>query len=269
MSGSIASKRRTVHSTGSGTEAAARVADVLLLFTSGPASLGVTAIGRELGLSKAVVHRILQSLTSREVLVVDPVTKGYRLGPAAAALGARALRESSLRAAALPVLRRLRDATDETTTLSELVGDERVYLDQVESAQEIKMTVETGRRFPLHAGGSSKVILAFLPDERRERILAQPLPALTPLTSTDVKLLRDELELIAAERIAVSGGERQYGAASVAAPLFGIDGEVAGAISACGPTSRFDEAAIARHVPLVRRAAEEISRVLGWHGGSI
>src|ERR687895_1337186 len=44
----------------SGTEAATRVADVLLLFASGPAALGVSGISRRLGLSKTVVHRILR-----------------------------------------------------------------------------------------------------------------------------------------------------------------------------------------------------------------
>ena len=64
-----------------GTETAARVADVLLLFAGGPQYLGVSAISRELGLSKAVVHRILQSLVSREMLRTDPGVPGYRLGP--------------------------------------------------------------------------------------------------------------------------------------------------------------------------------------------
>ncbi len=48
-----------------GTETAGRVIDVLLLFTDGPDELGVSRIARELGLSKAVVHRILQTLVAR------------------------------------------------------------------------------------------------------------------------------------------------------------------------------------------------------------
>ena len=64
----------------------------------------------------------------------------------------------------MPVLRELQAGTGETTTVSAYVPGGRVYLDQVESAQEIKMTVELGRRFPLHAGSSSTCILAFLPD---------------------------------------------------------------------------------------------------------
>lgn len=240
------------------------MADVLLLFTTGPETLGVSEIGRRLGLSKAVVHRIMQSLASREVVTVDREARGYGLGPAAVALGARALRNSTLREAALPVLRDLREATSETTTLSELVGDTRVYLDQFESQQEIKMRVELGRGFPLHAGASSKIILAFLPPARREAILSRPLETMTPHTVTDRAQLREQLTEIARAGVAVSGGERQAGAGSVAAPVFGVDG-VVGAISVCGPVHRFDEGTCRSYTPLVRDAAREISRRLGWH----
>lgn len=250
-----------------GTEAAARVADVLLLFTDGPESLGVSAIARQLGLSKAVVHRILRTLTDRGLLAADPVSRGYRLGPASAALGARALRESKLRTVAMPVLRELQRATDETTTISARVPDGRVYLDQVESAQEIKMTVEVGRRFPLHAASSSTCILAFLPPHEQEAVLAGELAAMTSRTVTDVDALRARLAEVRAVGYAHSIGERQSGAASVAAPVFGFDGTVIGAISVCGPADRVDDAARERFAPLLCDAADRVSRALGWRGG--
>ncbi|MQA76891.1 MAG: helix-turn-helix domain-containing protein [Streptosporangiales bacterium] len=250
----------------SGTEAAARVADVLLLFTRGPASLGVSAIARELGLSKAVVHRILQSLASRQVVELHPDGHGYQLGRAAVALGARAMRDLDLRRAARPVLRRLREETQETTSLSELLGTARVYLDQFEGPQEVKVVLELGRPHQLHAGGSGKVILAFLPAETRERILAGSLEHVTPKTVTDPGALRAELEEIAKAGYAGSIGERQRGVGSVAAPVFGMDGDVLGAVSVCGPTERFDAQAIEEHAPKVRKAAEEVSKALGWTG---
>ncbi|GAA3749746.1 DNA-binding IclR family transcriptional regulator [Spinactinospora alkalitolerans] len=253
--------------TSNGTEAAARVIDVLLLFTDGPSTLGVTHIARELGLSKAVVHRILQSLVSRSALLFDPASRAYRLGPAVVALGARSLRDSDLRRAALPVVRRLHEATDETTTLSELVGTERVYIDQMESTREIRMTVEIGRRFPLHAGASSKAILAELPEPELEAVLAAPLGRLTPETVVDPDRIRAELAAIRARGAAVSGGERQGGASSIASAVRWADGRVVGAISVCGPIMRFDEATCERYVPLVRDAAVDVSRALGWNGG--
>ena len=155
----------------SGTVSADRVADVLLTFAGTGGSLGVSEISRRLGLSKAVVYRILRSLVSRRLLSVDEAGGGrYRLGPAAATLGARALRDLDLRENALPVLRRLQHESGETATVSELVGVSRVYLDQVSSLKEIKMTVEIGRPFPLHAGASSRTILAFASEATASRI---------------------------------------------------------------------------------------------------
>lgn len=249
-----------------GTEAAVRVIDVLLLFTDGPSTLGVTHIARELGLSKAVVHRILQSLVARSALRYVPESRGYRLGPAVVALGARSLRDSDLRRAALPALRRLHDETGETTTLSELVGDERVYIDQLESTQEIRMTVEIGRRFPLYAGASSKAILAELPESVLTAVLAAPPSPTVSGPVPEPARLRAELRQIRERGAAVTSGERQGGAASVAAAVHWADGRVVGAISVCGPTMRFDETACERYVPLVRAAASDVSRALGWHG---
>jgi DNA-binding IclR family transcriptional regulator len=251
----------------SGTEGAGRVADVLLAFLDGPRALGVSAIARELGLSKAVVHRILQTLVQRRLLSADPSSRGYVLGPAAAALGSRALRDVDLRGAAMPVLHELQRATGETTTLSALVPGGRVYLDQVESPREIKMTVELGRRYPLHAGSSSTCILAFLPDDEVEAVLAEPLDRLTDRTLVDPGELRERLRTVRRRGYACSDGERQEGAGSVAAPVFGLDGRVAGAISVCGPAARVDAAARDRFALLITAAADRVSRARGWRGG--
>jgi DNA-binding IclR family transcriptional regulator len=246
----------------SGTQSASRVADVLLFVAGAEPRAGVSAVARGLGLSKAVVHRILRSLLARQLVTFDAATGTYALGPAAAALGARALRDFDLRTVALPVLRRLHDDTGETATISALVGSARVYVDQLVSHRQIRMTVELGRPYPLHAGSSSKAILALAPADLRERVLAGELPALTPQTITDREALVGELGRIAAEGVAVSFGERQPGAGSVAAGVLGLDGSVAGSISVCGPVDRFDAATVEELKPLVRAASAEISGAL-------
>ncbi|MCF3963444.1 IclR family transcriptional regulator [Streptomyces fuscigenes] len=253
---------------GTGTETAGRVIDVLLLFTDGPDELGVSRIARELGLSKAVVHRILQTLVGRGMVALDSETRLYRLGPSAAALGARALREFDLRAVAGNTLRRLQLETGETVTLTALVPGGRAYVDQIVSTHEVKMTVELGRRFPLHAGSSGKCCLAFLPEARREEILAAALPALTDSTPTDAAALRAELAAVRRDGYASSHGERQSDAGSVASPLFGLDGDVRGSVSVCGPRSRFTPAFVHDCAPRVVEAARDISAALGWTGGT-
>lgn len=251
-----------------GSETAGRVSDVLMLFIDGPGVMGVTDMARSLGLSKTVVHRTLATLVDKGFLTKDPRTRGYELGPSAASLGARALRGSSLRAAAQPWMEKLHEITRETVTISARVPGGRVYLGQVESALEIKMTVELGRRFPLYAGSSSMCILAFMPEaEQEEYLAAHPPEAITNRTVTDPDTLRQRLAEVRRTGIAQSEGERQRGAGSVAAPIFSMDGRVEGALSVCGPGYRMDQEARDRVVPDLTRAADEVSQSLSWRGG--
>lgn len=245
-----------------GTGATERVADVLLLFTDGPPTLGVSRVSRELGLSKAVVHRILQSLTGRGLIAYDPASREYRLGPAAAALGSRALRDSDLRTSALPFLAELRDQLHETVTISAKVHGGRVYLDQVVGTHEITMSVELGRRFPLHAGSSGKCMLAHSAPDEIERLLDGELAALTPSTPTDPVALRAELDRIRERGYSASAGERQGDAGSVAAPVFGPGGLV-GAVSVCGPRFRVTDEFVAATAPELIETAERVTARLG------
>jgi DNA-binding IclR family transcriptional regulator len=143
-----------------------------------------------------------------------------------------------------------------------------VYLEQFEGVHEIKMTVELGRRFPLHAGSSGKCMLAFLPAAEQDHMLEGRLDALTPDTIVDPAALRTELAEIRARGYAVSAGERQRDAASVAAPVFGLSGEVIGAISACGPRYRLTADFAERIASQVTAAAAQISQRMGWRGAT-
>ncbi|HEX4204600.1 MAG TPA: IclR family transcriptional regulator [Ktedonobacteraceae bacterium] len=249
-----------------GTEAVTRTADVLLLFLTGSATLGVSEIARRLDISKAVVHRILRSLLSRDFVAFDTKQRKYRLGPAAAALGAHALRDLDLRQLALPLLRHLQQETAETAVVVALVGTSFAFLDQVPSLQEIKMTVEVGRLFPLNAGASGKAVLAFASPDLRQRFFSEPLPALTTQTKVSSMDLESDLERITRDGVVISFGERQPGACSVAAPIFGVDGYAVGAICVCGPLGRFSSEKIARFIPLVKDTTHTISLQLGWNG---
>lgn len=247
-----------LESTG-GTEAADRVADVLLLFAQSSTALGVSQIARSLHLSKAVVHRILQSLTSRSLVQVVPGGSTYILGPAATTLASKAWSQVDLRTLASPILRRLRDETRETTTLSVLVGNYRIYLDQYESPQEVKMIVELGPRFALHSGASSRVILAYLPSAFADEAVRE-LAATRP--GFDEDTYRADLARIREKGYAVSHNERNTGAASIAAPFFDASGNVMGSISSSGPVFRYGEEGHEDHVRLVMRAADDITAAL-------
>ncbi len=248
---------------GGGTTAAARAAEVLLEFGRRSSALGVSEIARATGMSKAVAHRILTTFVDSGLLLYEPSTRRYLLGPAAATLGARALDVSPLRRMARESLVELQRVTGETATVSARVPGGRVYLDQVEGTHEIKMTVDLGKRFDLHSGSSGRVILAHLSDEEQNDLLTRPLPRLTATTIVDSAALREILRTARERGACRSTGERQEGAGSVAAPVFGADGSVVGSVSVCGPSYRMTDEACDRYESLVVQAAQSVSRALG------
>ncbi len=245
--------------TSSGTEAADRVADVLLLFARSDEPLGVSGIARSLGLSKAVVHRILQSLLSRSLVEGVPGRPTYQLGSSAIGLGTRAWSQLDVRSVAAPILKELRNRTRESTTLSILVGRHRIYLDQFESPQEIKMVVEIGPRFALHSGASSRSILAHLPPAFAEEA-ARDLAALRE--DFDEEAFLDELQATRRRGYTSSHNERGTGGASIASAFFDSAGHVLGSISVSGPVFRYPGDHEAEHSALVIAAAEQITEAL-------
>jgi IclR family acetate operon transcriptional repressor len=241
-----------------------RALDVLSLFVQAETpTLGVTQIADALGLSKAVVHRLLTAFRSRGFVELDPANHRYRLGPAILILGLTYLDRIDMRALGRETLADLVAITNETATLSVRVGWSRVYLDQVTPKRDVKMVVELGRPFPLHAGASSKALLAFLPQEDQEAYLSgQHLGALTARTVTDPDRLRGELEAIRSAGYATSFGERDASAGSVAAPVFGHEDLVVGSISVSGPVERFSTE-VEQSSRALLSAARELSQRLG------
>ncbi|MFE9959293.1 IclR family transcriptional regulator [Micromonospora sp. NPDC005299] len=243
-----------------------RALDVInIIADRAPESLGVSAIARELGLPKAVAHRILKELVADEFLNFDEETKRYRLGAGALTVGLAALRAMNVPDIARRYLVRLVRTSGETATLSVRQGWYRVYVDQVLSSHEVRMSVSLGTSHPLHSGSSSKAILAALSDTEVDDYLDnQPLEAVTPSTITSAIQLRAELARIRRHGYAVSKGERQSGAGSVAAAVRYSTGQVFGSISLCGPQDRFTPEVCAAHGALVAAAAAEISGELGF-----
>lgn len=227
--------------------------------------VGVSTLARELSLSKAVVHRIVKVLTADGLLAFDDDSKRYTLGPGALTIGLAALRQLDVPAVARRYLERLVEATSETATLSMRQRWSRIYIDQALSPQTVRMWVVLGESYPLHAGASSKAILANLDDQEiAEYLHHHDLPAMTDSTLTDRSALKAEIAKIRDQGFAVSLGERQVDAASVAAAVRQADGSVFGSISVCGPIARFNRELQRRYGWLVAATASELSEAIGY-----
>jgi DNA-binding IclR family transcriptional regulator len=225
----------------------------------------VREVASELSRSRSGAYRVIRTLADRGW--ATHIGNGtYQLGPLAVAIGARALSTLPLASLAAPWLRRVVDETGETATLSVLVGDHRVCIDQVESPRQIRMSVPRGTLLPLHAGASGRSILSAFDAERMAAYLSRTrLSPLTPSTLTDPDLLMATLQQDAIRGFSVALAEREAEAFSVAAPISGPDG-VIGSIAVSGPVSRFSAGDEDRYGELVRMASASISQQMGSEG---
>jgi DNA-binding IclR family transcriptional regulator len=237
---------------------------ILELFGADHPEWGTSEVARAAGLPVPTAHRILAALAGRRYLARDELTRRFRLGPAALDLGERARAMLDLRQVALPVLRRLARETDETALLTVPNGerDRSVCLERVESSQPLRLSVEPGRRLPLHAGASQKALLAFLADDEIERLVDSPLERLCRATITDPQQLRTNLREIRDRGWAVSFEETNVGVWGVAVPLLDEHGAAVAALGLAGPSARFSPEEVGAHLEQLERGAALVAAPL-------
>ncbi|GAB6156694.1 IclR family transcriptional regulator [Desulfosporosinus burensis] len=239
--------------------------NVVNCFTGLKSTLSLTELDSMLDIPKSSLHRILVSLTHKDVLMHDKERQQYTLGKTFRGWSATMFHRLRLDDIAHPFLESFRNQSGETATLSMRVGLMRTYVFMFESSSEVRMSVELGKMLPLHAGANGKVILAQMsPNEVEQTISEIGLYSITPSTITNREKLLDELKKIKEEGFAISAGERVQEAMTVAAPLFSRDGELIGSIGLHGPASRFTMDMAREWGIILCRAAEEISRNVAW-----
>jgi DNA-binding IclR family transcriptional regulator len=243
----------------------ARATDILLALEHGPQSLG--RVAHRTGLSKPTAHRLLASLSYRQMVIQDPQTGEYMLGPGSFGIADAVMRGvAGLGVLAGPVLERLSRETGETAALHVRAGLERVCIGQVPSPQPVRYTARVGAANPLHTGSMGKLLLAFSDDTERAELLDQlPLRAVTEATITDRATLEAALGQIRRRGYAVSHGERAIGVVAMSAPIFAADRQILAALSILGPESRLTDSVLAGLRPLLLEAAREITEQVAGH----
>lgn len=227
---------------------------------------GVSEVARELQLPKTTVQRALTTLHAARW--IKPADRGGRPGWELAAKVLRVARYAgagdALREAALPVMEELHRATGETVHLLVRDGDNVVLIERIESDHPVRTVQPMGSATPVHAASTGKAILAFLPDDEREAVLAGPLAALTEQTVTDPGRLRAQLAEIRARGWAVNAGESWAGLTAIGAPVLDAAGAPIAAVSISSPSERLPGSDWPRVADLVVDAAARISRALGY-----
>lgn len=243
-----------------------RLVRIIDSFSSSRLSWSLTDLSEHLDLPKSTLHRFLCSLEAHGILRQDAESKRWSLGYRLFVWGSLAERSTALREIAKPVMRDLVAETGETALLTVYHAHEVVCVEKVESSHSVRLALEVGTRRLPHAGASSKVLMAYLPEEEVQAIIRdQGLPKLCANTISDRDELEAELTRIREQGYAQSVEETDLGAWGVATPIRDWEGRVVAAIGVAGPTSRFEEELKQQHVSCCEGASRRISSSLFAH----
>jgi DNA-binding IclR family transcriptional regulator len=140
-------------------------------------------------------------------------------------------------------------------------GDLEV-VQQISGPQHLVPRSWLGRRFPLHASSSGKLLLATTETTRLRDMLPRPLPAVTPHTITNRRALNRELAQIRAQGYASTVGELEEGLSGISVAIYAQGHGFLGSVNVSGLSQRFDEATRQRAVAHTREAVREIEAAL-------
>ncbi|WP_440809528.1 IclR family transcriptional regulator [Pseudomonas syringae] len=219
----------------------------------------VTQLAQRVGLSQPTTHRLLRSLMDEGMVEQDLLSKRYRLSIEFFALAARAGNTGNLRDVVRPSLLRLSASLGDSLFLLARSGFDAICLDRSEGPYPIRtFTGDIGGRVALGVGQGSLAILAFLPEDERETVIAYNLPRLKDFHLYDEVFLRSEVENV--RRLGYAG--RNTGAlpgmAGLAVPILDRNGRAVAALSVATITDRLGPDRLMTVVELLKREATAI-----------
>ncbi|ORA39180.1 IclR family transcriptional regulator [Mycobacterium aquaticum] len=191
----------------------------------------------------------------------------YRIGGKLLSLSNELIRRLDIRRASLPVLKRIHDATGETTFLCVRHGTRAVCIERIDGVRVNSRVLRLGRSLPLHVGAAPRALLAFEDREGWEEYAS--IASQTGDVGHDISrsALFADLEEIRDAGFVISDNTVTPGIAAVGAPIFDHFGEVAASLSVSGlregilATGTVDAPSV---TDLVRDGARELSSYLGF-----
>src|SRR5438128_5605800 len=153
-------------------EALARGLDVIRAFEPNHPIMTLSEVAAATGLARPTARRML--LTVEELGYVRATQGGVALTPRVLELGMAYIDSTSIWEIARPHMERLVSFTGESSSLAQLAGSDIVYVARVAVPKIITLAVTIGTRFPALQTSLGKLLLAELPPDELERVLADP-----------------------------------------------------------------------------------------------
>jgi DNA-binding IclR family transcriptional regulator len=226
--------------------------------------LGVTEIAASIGVHKSTAFRLVSALEQHRLVEQLSERGKYRLGFGIVRLAGATTARMNLAEESRPFCRQLAAEYNETVNVAVLDADAAVNIAQEQGNATVTVQNWIGKRTPLHATSSGKVLLAWTADAQVLGVLEEALDRYTPHTITSSAALRAELDRVRGLGWARTEEELEIGLNAVAAPIRGPAGTVLAAISISGPSYRLAAHSFPAIAARLQSCASEISAQLGY-----
>jgi IclR family pca regulon transcriptional regulator len=236
---------------------------VIETFTAERPRQSIAEVSAASGLDRATARRCLLTLAHQGYADYDG--KFFTLTPRVLRLGTACLATMPLPQIVQPMLDDLSERIGESTSVSILDGAEIVYIARAAQKKVMSIALMPGSRLPAYCTSMGRVMLAALPEAQAQAILGPaPLPARTPRTLTDPRVIMAELARIRAQGYAVIDQEVEIGLCSIALPLVNARGRMVAALNMGIATTHAAAADLpARFLPALQAVQDRLRGLLG------
>lgn len=240
-----------------------RALSILFMVAGSDEPLGLTEISRGTKIDKATALRLLFTLEEADLVRRDSKSRRFVVGSGIWRL--TSAWRSDLRSVSQRHLEALRQATGESVSLICPRGLDRVVVLALDALHELCVVPTVGSAVPIYAGASGRVIMAYISEEERNKIIEiTQLKAVNPDRIIDKRSFLRSLEAVRRNGYATSIGEVTIGSTAIAAPIFDSTGQIVAVASLRGPEIRLTAERTAKMAPLVVEAGMAISRDIGF-----
>jgi DNA-binding IclR family transcriptional regulator len=240
--------------------------DVLFAIARQEQPHGIRSFAEQLDISKTTLQRILGSLQRTELIAFNSSKNSYTLTSKSLFLAASYQRDQDMVGMLRPSMEEIRSASGETVTLSIAVDGWRVTIFQLESPNDLRLTTQLGKPYPIVLGATGRVLLSQMPDGARRAVVesyGSEVDLGGDVRKVNAEALLESVEHAERTGFAESHGEWSDGGFGLSVPILTGNGQSA-ALSVYGVQSRLTPERLTE----VREALVGASRSLSASGES-
>jgi IclR family pca regulon transcriptional regulator len=241
----------------------ARGLAVIQAFSQRRHHLTISQVSTTTGLSRAAVRRCLYTLAKLGFAGSDD-NRHFFLRPRILALGHSYISSMPLATAAQPVLEHISHLLHESCSIATLDGTDIVYIARANVTRIMSIDLGVGSRLPAFCTSMGRAILASLPPEDLESLLARvQFKRFTERTIVSPAKLTLALRKVRRDGYSIIDQELEHGLRSMAVPIQNPSGKVVAALNIGAHAQRVSiQEMETKFLPQLRAAAQELCLLL-------